>query len=502
MQSPLRSPSTVLLLALLLGLAADYLFYGRWVGISAPLFVALGLLALGWLSRAEDRPPTRANLWLGGAALLFAGFMALRDAPALVVFNAMATVGLLLVQTAYFRGAALPQVAVLPALLNLFKASWQIGTSPAVLSVRLARAAPLQRGQVSAVLPVARGVALAMPALLVFGGLLIAADSVFASYVTQLLTLDIPVEIARLANHAIVVLFVAWLCAGGLYVALSLPAQSAATGLPAEGDTERLTLRPEAWRFLGGVEALTVLVLIDALFGAFMLIQGAYFFGGLDTLNRTGMTYASYARRGFFELVTVACLTLGMLWTLALITRRSTARQWRGFKLASGVMAVLVVGMLVSAFQRMWLYEEAYGFTRLRVYTHSFMIWLALVLVLFLVALARDKPKLFVFGGVASALIYLALLNVANPDALIVRANVARYQATGDLDADYLATLSADAMPATVAALDDVDPDAHEVLLEDLRRQQQQIREGLRDSGWPAWSLARARVLAAIASGP
>ena len=61
---------------------------------------------------------------------------------------------------------------------------------------------------------------------------------------------------------------------------------------------------------------------VDALFAAFMLIQGAYLFGGRDTLERTGMTFADYARRGFFELVTVACLALGFLWALALVARR------------------------------------------------------------------------------------------------------------------------------------------------------------------------------------
>src|ERR1051325_6670937 len=112
MEVPLRSPKHVLLLALLLGVSADRLFTGRWIGISAPLFVAAGLLALSWLSAAEGRPPTRANLWLGGAALLFAGFCALRDAPVLVALDAVAVVGLLLLLVAHYRGPILLRLSL------------------------------------------------------------------------------------------------------------------------------------------------------------------------------------------------------------------------------------------------------------------------------------------------------------------------------------------------------------------------------------------------------
>ena len=39
-------------------------------------------------------------------------------------------------------------------------------------------------------------------------------------------------------------------------------------------------------------------------------LQVAYLFGGLDTLDAAGITYAQYARRGFFELVAAACLAV------------------------------------------------------------------------------------------------------------------------------------------------------------------------------------------------
>src|SRR5262245_19275188 len=91
----LHRPTHVLLAALALGLCADYLFYGRLIGISAPLFVALGLATLAGLSVAERRMPNRANLWLAAAALFFALCLAWRTSATLTTLNLLAALGLL-----------------------------------------------------------------------------------------------------------------------------------------------------------------------------------------------------------------------------------------------------------------------------------------------------------------------------------------------------------------------------------------------------------------------
>ena len=499
----LRSPLVLLLAALALGVLADRWFVDRWVGVSAPLFVLLGLAFLLWRAWAEGRPPTRANLWMGAAALLFAGLIAVRDTPTLVFLNVVAVVGLLLMQVAHFHGPSWVRLPALRLLLEPLVATFRVVIDAAPLSVSVARTLPSQKDKVRRAAPVLRGLLLAAPVLLCFGALLVSADSVFASYVNQIFRFEIPFDFGNLVWHSILALVAAWFCAGGMHAALqNEPDPLPKTSLPAEGDTQRLQSTEQPWRFLGWVEALTVLVLVDLLFGTFMLIQGAYFFGGMDTLDRTGMTFADYARRGFFELLTVACLTLGLLWCLALLIKRVSSRQQRAFNIASGVMVVLVIGMLASAFQRMLLYEQAYGFTELRVYTHTFMIWLALVLVLSMVALLRDRPGLFLSSGLISALIYLAVLNLANPEARIVQANVARYQQTGKLDAYYLASLSADAAPDLVRSLEALKPEDHEILRSALYLRQVRTVEAMNAYGWPAWRLARWRALSALESLP
>ena len=494
MSLSLRIPGRLVLAALLLALVADQLFFARGAGFSAPLFVGAGLAVLLWLARVEQRPPTRANLWLSAALLIFAGCLALRASPMLVALDTLAVLGLLVLVPAHFRGPGVLRAPLIGVIIRSLGALWGIVALPPLpLRSSLGRV-PLRREGASALLPVVRGLLLALPVVAVFGALLMSADSVFSSYVEQLFAFEIPFDLGLLIQHALFIAVAAWAIAGGLRVALrGYAGRDFPKDPPSTGDTQRLYLQYLPGRWLGTVEALTVLALVDLLFGTFMLVQGAYFFGGLDTLARTGMTYADYARRGFFELLAVAFLTLGLLGVLALVTRRATAGATRRFNAASGAAVVLVLGMLASAFQRMWLYEQAYGFTELRVYTHSFMLWLAVVLVLYLAALLRERWGLFVLGTAVSALLYLAALNVVSPDALIARENVARYQATGKLDAPYLSGLSADATPALVAALPTLPADDQAVLREGFAEQRARLREQWEREGWPAWSMARQR---------
>jgi hypothetical protein len=518
----LRHPSRLLLAALALGLCADQLFYGRWLGLSAPLFVSLGLAALTSLAAAEERAPTRANLWLGGAALFFALCLAWRDAPALIALNLLALFGLLILLAANYRGDALARLPGLRALAQLFVAPIEIGVRPGPLLVHGAGQIRIESSQTRRLLPVGRGLALATPVLAGFTVLLMAADSIFASYVTQLLSFQLPFDVPTLVGHMALTTRIGWGCCGGLLAALASDARSPFAAaietmfgslaglvyagpahpqleeLPAEGATKRLALPTRPPLSLGWVEALTIVVSVDMLFGSFMGLQGAYFFGGLNTLDRTGMTFAEYARRGFFELLAVACLALGMLCALAVAARRDTPGQRRAFNAACAVLIALVLGLVASASQRMGLYEQAYGYTQLRLYTHGFMFWLALLLGLFLLALLGNRPRLFVLGGFGSALVFLALLNMANPDALIVRENVAHYQAGGNIDTYYLSHLSADATPDLVAALDLFDVGAQSTIVPALQRQHQQLVEAMAEQGWPSWQLGRARAVWAI----
>jgi hypothetical protein len=505
MNVTLRYPHRVLLGATALGICADYFFNGRSLGISVPLFLALNITLLLALSISEGRSPILANLWPAALALCFGTGIMLRTTPLLIFLDLIAVFGAMLLLIAHYRGDALLRLSLVRVAEAVLSAIGSAIIEPLPLMVRSAKnvpALPTQR-----LVPVGRGLLLALPVVACFGGLLMSADRVFASYVWEVTELPFSwtLDLMRWVSHSIFMFVASYLCAGGLLAALDsqkaaepphlTPSDRAAT-LPAEGDTQRLSRSDR--RFLGFTEGLTVLVTVDMLFVSFMLIQAAYFFGGVSTLERTGMTHAEYARRGFFELLAVTCLALGLVWTLAALTQRVQHWKQRAFNISSTVLIVCMLGMLSSAFQRLMLYEEAYGYTQLRLYTHSFILWLAVLLPIFLIALYLNRFRIFILGWLASGAIYLALLNVVNTDALIVRENIARYQRGGDLDVYYLGTLSFDATPALLASLDTVQGVQQRALDQHLIEQYRRLDQSDKTNGWPSWNLGRAHALSGL----
>lgn len=153
--------------------------------------------------------------------------------------------------------------------------------------------------------------------------------------------------------------------------------------------------------------------------------------------------------------------------------------------------------MLASAGQRLLLYEQAYGFTSARLYSHVFMATLAGVMVWF-IACVWWRPERFAAGAFVAMMIFVAALDVVNPDAFIVRQNVTRYVATGNLDTEYLQSLSPDAVPQLTAALPllgDGEQAAVQSILDDFRDR----LAADEPAPWQSYHLGRARARDALA---
>jgi hypothetical protein len=183
---------------------------------------------------------------------------------------------------------------------------------------------------------------------------------------------------------------------------------------------------------------------LDATFAVFVAIQLTTLFGGHEhVLGTAGLTYAEYARSGFFQLAAVAALTLAVV---------AAAARWApGDRLTRALLAVLCAFALVvlaSALRRLGLYEDAFGATRLRLLVHVALLWLGAVFALVLLAGGlRDGARLPRAIVAVSAATVLGFV-VIDPDARIAERNVDRYLETGRLDRATLARLSADAAPA------------------------------------------------------
>lgn len=191
-----------------------------------------------------------------------------------------------------------------------------------------------------------------------------------------------------------------------------------------------------AFRFAPGVTVFSAMTALNLVYLVFFLAQASYLFSAFtDSLPQT-MTYAEYARRGFFELCAVSGINLGVIAVAHLIAKRDKIKILHG---ETAVLCIFTIALIVTAMSKMGMYISYYGLTRLRVYTSWFMIALIFIFVIILLRQFRS------FNGTRIAAVGCICLFMAlcygNADGMIAKYNIDRYE-SGTLESLDVATLS------------------------------------------------------------
>jgi signal transduction histidine kinase len=323
---------------------------------------------------------------------------------------------------------------------------------------------------------VARTAAWSAAGLAVFGALFASADALFAEWVDVLVP---NLSFGALVLRGFVAAAVFGLTLTASYLALNPPAVE-----PDLADPPPLRNRFE-W--------LVPVLLVDAVFVVFLAAQAAVVFGGHDYLERTtGITYADYVHQGFGQLTVATVLTLLVAWAASRRAGQERADQlWlRG---ALGTLCTLTLVVVASALYRMHVYQEAYGYTTLRLVVDVFEGWLGLVVLAVMVAGALGRRRWLPRIALVTGAIALLGLAAVNPDAWVADRNIDRWEESGTLDIDYLASLSADAAPVIAERLPA--PIAGCAL---RYLPLNQLSESNRDD-WLAWNLGRQRAETPVA---
>ena len=195
--------------------------------------------------------------------------------------------------------------------------------------------------------------------------------------------------------------------------------------------------------------------------------------------------------------MTVTALVVPILLFAEWLLRSEKRVHLKVFRALSAALVTLLFVVMASALQRMSLYTAEFGLTELRLYTTAFMIWIFVVLIFFLFTVLRGRRPLFAPSALATGFFAVTLLNALNPDALIVRTNLARADGGRELDAPYLASLSADAVPALVAALPNLPETDRRAVAEELRYRWATLETG----DWRTYNLSRSRAREAVDAG-
>ena len=332
---------------------------------------------------------------------------------------------------------------------------------------------------------IVRGGLLTLPVLIIFGLLLSGADPTFAAWRNGL-----EEWVARLSFLPRTIFFFA------LFTIVL-----GAFGFAAAGRSVSLRTPVSGWQILGTTERLMLLGSVAALFWIFLAVQLSYLFGTSPSELGSGVTYAEFARRGFAELTVVSTAAV-LLIVVGEVLGRPAGDRTGALRAITLVVLVAVMLLVTSAFRRVLLYEEAYGFTVARLYGKTYMISVGLGLVALGLEIARgfEPGRLFRRALTIVTILFIGLA-YWNHEGWIASRNLDRFAAGGDLDVPYLTReLSPDAIPVLAARLGELPPAERQEIQDEVRQRYAEQGRNF-DRRWYEWNLSRTRAQESLKQG-
>ncbi|KGN38283.1 DUF4153 domain-containing protein [Knoellia subterranea] len=432
----------------------DQLFGRFWPesGLGPQPMLLIGALGLGLLA-SITLPDRRIGLAAGLVALLAAALI-LKSwrSPWTPWAMGCVAIGVGLASMTFLRAAE--WIAVLSAMLAALLLATTVTRARSFVSIPLSamswvlaglRGLPLLGRTLTAtskmplLWPVLRTAAIASIGLVLFGGLFASGDAIFGSW-AQSIVPDLRWD--NIIARIFVFVFVAGVALAGAYLALNPPKI-------ADLDVPRGAAVRHRWEWL------VPLGVVIALFAAFLVAQATAMWGGHEYLRETtGLTYAEYVHQGFGQLTTATFLTLVVVGIATRKASQETASDRLVLRVALLTLCTLTLAVVASALYRMSLYQEAYGYTVLRVFVDGFELWLGLLIVFMMVAVVRLKGTWVPRAALLSGALFFLGFGLMNPDGWVATQNIERFHATGKLDTAYLDRLGVDATPAIIKGLD------------------------------------------------
>lgn len=284
---------------------------------------------------------------------------------------------------------------------------------------------------------IAIGLLAAIPLTIIVGNLLISADDNIERLFKQL-TLNISDDAATIIFELLITIPIS----AGLFAIFFAANDTEHFPTQKDIDYENKFSHLRKIPNLGLYVSVTPICLLYLLY---IISQTTYFCSAFfGILPDSGMTYAQYARRGFFELCAIAVINLIVLLILMFCSNKSGKNRPLSLKIYGSLICLFTLFIITTAIAKMVLYINAYGLTQLRLFTAWFMVLLAVIFVVLLVRQFRELPtsKILVTGFV----VLFGILCFSRPDALIASYNISRYEngTLRELDVRMLCSLSDD----------------------------------------------------------
>lgn len=417
----------IIIAALIIGLDGDRLLRGGELRLGLALWIASIVICTFVVGGSGTR---ERRLVLGGIALAAFGPV-WRDSEMLRVIDnlSLMTMGALGVWIGSGRRIAeltIPESVRAGALAAINT----LGGAPRAIGDAVSSRNGMSKGKRTAGALMV-GSALAVPPLIVVAALLTASDKVF----DRVLSTFANGIMSNGIQHLTLIAVLAWLASGWMRATLG-DAIGARVPVPA---SPRLP-------FLSISVGLYALI---ALLGTFIAVQARVLFGGATFLRVTeGLTVATYARDGFFQLILAAGVVLVTLVMAEWFMTDEDEVARNRYRTAATVLLAMVATLLVSSAVRIGLYVNEFGLSVDRMLAVCAIVWVFAALATFAGTTLRGEAGKFMPVTLLVTVAWVALVNLGNPEAIVVRVNLARAERGESFDAAYHGKLSTDALPA------------------------------------------------------
>ena len=267
----IKKSSHLLIIVLFLGLVFDFLFYRQYLGVNYAIFVAICLVCGFYILISNGLRPALNSLWLLIPLIFFTAMTFIRKEPLtlfLAVVFSLLSISLLVVT---YRGGRWMQYNLLDYIEKYFYLGLSLIARPITYYMQIQKERPEQpKEKKFPIMPILRGVLIAIPVVLFFTALLSSADVVFNQKLLDIFDQITLRTFFENLYRLFIIVFWAYLLAG-LFLHAAAKSQDEKLG-----HDKKPVVKP----FLGFTEAAIVLGSVIVLFTVFVVIQFQYFFGG------------------------------------------------------------------------------------------------------------------------------------------------------------------------------------------------------------------------------
>ncbi|XOB42238.1 MAG: DUF4153 domain-containing protein [Candidatus Nealsonbacteria bacterium] len=444
--------------AVILGMLVDYLFYGKPIGVSFFVFILVLIIFSLILTKKFQQKLFKTQHLLLIPVLLFSAMIFCRSSSFLTFFNILFSLFLISLFFTLFLEKNLLDfnlskyfISPFSLILNSFKKSAR------VIDKIINQNQAVRKFGSPEFKSAIRGIIISIPILAVFIWLLSSADIVFQQYLDRLLKINIDMEIVL---RILIVLVSSCFFIGVFAKAFSLFKDKSLTEFANDKSENSLTKNNQT-KLLDSIESSMVLGSVGLLFLVFIIFQFFYLFGAKEYVwgIEEYITYSEYAKKGFGELIAVSIISFLLIYAIDKFGKRENLSQKKLSKILSSVLVFEIFVIMASAFSRLSLYIDGYGYTFSRLLAFAFLIGLGFIFLILLCKILLEKKEgLFLYSAFWLVILFFVGINILNPDAFIAKENIQKYiqknQQWKGLDIRYLTRLSDDAVPEIVKMFD------------------------------------------------